>query len=385
MNDDTTKTITPNITPSSEAPNKDFFKEAVQAILPEDKIKQKLGDLDQEWTDDRVEPVKTLDDQEKLLIYEKLQVAELPFDWKIQLERLNHLEKQQVDYNQIKEELTGWTDTFGIIKPQEVENGIKELTEKLIKTEAELKTWKDIFGDQTAEEVEGNRSDLVEKYQLAENVLEEWDRAFMGQSAQQVKQIEKELNEWKQTWGNRELTQVKEEWEILNKRPPLTITAKQFFDDYARRKPLAVGQKETQELIKAKEQLSEVEKENGQLWKTIREFLAHERTRRYVVVEPIIPGQTEKEIVKLLDKTEREWADYLQTGNTENYPLSVNLKDNEEKKEQAQQILTWIAEAKNSQDYQQLFEKWSGGKEYNDQYDFDGSLYLLKKYLEKIK
>jgi hypothetical protein len=83
-----------------------------------------------------------------------------------------------------------------------------------------------------------------------------------------------------------------------------------------------------------------------------------------------------------LEKTTSEWSEYLQNGSSiKNSKLVFTLRD-EDSKTQAQQILTWIEEDKQAQDYQQLFEKWNGGSEYDSKYDFDGSLYLLKKYLE---
>jgi hypothetical protein len=44
-----------------------------------------------------------------------------------------------------------------------------------------------------------------------------------------------------------------------------------------------------------------------------------------------------------------------------------------------------VRQARNKQiDYQQLFQNWAGGKDYNKERDFDGgSLYFLSSNLEK--
>jgi hypothetical protein len=52
---------------------------------------------------------------------------------------------------------------------------------------------------------------------------------------------------------------------MLKKRPMLPLTEKKFFDDYARRKPLAVNKKESEELTQIKNQAEEIQKENKQL------------------------------------------------------------------------------------------------------------------------
>jgi len=45
---------------------------------------------------------------------------------------------------------------------------------------------------------------------------------------QEIKKIGKELAEWKQSFNNRELAEIKGKWESLNKRPDITITTQQF-------------------------------------------------------------------------------------------------------------------------------------------------------------
>jgi hypothetical protein len=127
---------------------------------------------------------------------------------------------------------------------------------------------------------------------------------------------------------------------MLKKRPMLALTEKDFFDDYARRKPLAVNKKESEELAQIKNQAEEYQKENKQLWLTISQFLAQERTKRYVVADPITADQADRLIIELLEKTTSEWSEYLQNGSSiKNSKLVFTLRD-EDSKTQAQQILT---------------------------------------------
>ncbi|CAG8834839.1 20673_t:CDS:1, partial [Gigaspora margarita] len=56
-----------------------FFSEIVKSHLPEETIKEKIGPL-KEAKGQRVEPVKTATDQEKIDAYDKLEVEKLPED-----------------------------------------------------------------------------------------------------------------------------------------------------------------------------------------------------------------------------------------------------------------------------------------------------------------
>lgn len=376
---------------NSTTNNPSLYGQLVKSHLPEETIKQKIGDLG-EWAEEGVEPILTPDAQQKIDAYdewEKLGVKDLPKDWKNQLVRLKHLEGVLTNYEEIKTELDGWKNTFTNQKPQELQEKITELEQNFTNKETELKTWTDIFGDQTAWEVEENRSELVEKYQETNRNLEEWQTIFSWQSPQEVQQkiidLEKNLSEWTQFFGNRELKEVEEEWEFLKKRPALAITEKKFFDDYARREPLTISKKRSEELLTEKNKSIQYQGENKELWRVIGNFLNSEQRKAYALSKPVSTfDQAQQAIAELLEKTEQNWQDYL--NNSDEYLADSKLDLTlwkEENKQKAKEILTWIGEAKKTSDYQTLFEKWNGGKEYNKKYDFDGvSLYLLGKYLE---
>jgi hypothetical protein len=95
-------------------------------------------------------------------------------------------------------------------------------------------------------------------------------------------------------------------------------------------------------------------------------------------------------IAELLERAEREWDEYLNKGdgkweNIANVNLVLGLSWdgkialNEENKAKARQILIWVGEARKTQNYQKLFEDWT---KFGREYDFDGTLRLLGKYLE---
>jgi len=68
------KEIAPEI-----APNKELFQEIIkEANLPEEKVKQALPNLDKAAAEDRIEPIKTATDQEKINAYDSLETKGLP-------------------------------------------------------------------------------------------------------------------------------------------------------------------------------------------------------------------------------------------------------------------------------------------------------------------
>ena len=80
----------------------------------------------------------------------------------------------------------------------------------------------------------------------------------------------------------------------------------------------------------------------------------------------------------------KKYENYLQSSSLDK-ELDFELSIYPDKKDRIKQVLEWIAEAKETKDYQKLYEKWNGGKGYNKENDFvDGSLSLLKKYLDVI-
>ena len=367
-NTPTNNPIDPTLTPAKDTPNKKFFTDLLTAYLPEDKIKQILGDLDgKKWNNDTIEPVKTTKDQEKINAYDNLKVKDLPSDWENQLARLKYLEGQLSNYTQIQEELKGWTDTFTNQQPVQVQEEITNLEESK---------------KQTEETLNAKIKELEES--LDRSIKESQKIALV--SIEKIQALETELEEWKGTWNGQELKEVKVEWDLLNKRPDLAITEQEWWDDYARRQPLAISNLEKQELEKAKEKVKVVQEEKKEILQTINQYLANECTKRFVLVDSVsTPEQAETKIIKLLEGTREKWTNYLTPSDNiadQELKLILTLTD-QEKKSRAYQIIAWIEEAQSTQDYQTLFERWSGATIYNKEYDYDaGSLYLLGKYLE---
>lgn len=385
------------------------FVKIVKSYLSKEIIKEKLGDLDKGRKTEVIEPVLTKDDQDKLIAYEDLKVEELPNDWEKQLLRKEELEKDQADYIQKKEELKGWTDIFGNQTPQEIQEKISKLEERpdisqstwgdhkdrkpleeYNQIKEELDGWKDAFKDQSPSEVEEDKKSLLEKYNSTDSELKEWQNCFPNQSSEQIKnekeELTKKLNEWTQAWENKELSEVRKEWDNLKKRPDIPIKEKQWWDDYACRQPLAKTKLEREELIKEKDRNLQLEKENEDLWSTVERFLENGRIRKYILAKPVLNEKdAEMAIAEMLEEVERKWQEYLESDENKNIAtkeLKLDLIYDKEKRERSYQILNWIKEARMTLDYQTLLERWSEGKHYNKKYDFDGSLYLLGKYLE---
>ena len=398
--------------------NKEFFNEAITSRIPKEKVEEHIGSLDTKWKEGEGEkPILTEEDQKKLDDYKRLEVKELPEDWKKQLLRKEELERKVADYEENKKSLEGWTNTFkeeDEKTPQQVADKIKNLTEKNKKVEEELNTWKKIFGDKHPSKVEEEKNDHSKQSQDAENELKGWREDFPEQNSKKVKQkiqdLEKNLGEWTKNWNDWDLEKVKKEWALLNERPDIGITDKEFWDDYNRREPLNKSQGGQQELTKEKEKGEKYLKENKQLYFIVNEFLEHGRTKRYVLSKAV---RTERDaldaIAELLETVEKEWTDYLawkpysveenveKRIATKRLELGLSWIDkdrqqhditwNKEKKERAKQVLIWIDKARKGgkrEDYQELFKDWSGGDKYNREYDYDGSLLLLDRYL-KVK
>ena len=130
---------------------------------------------------------------------------------------------------------------------------------------------------------------------------------------------------------------------------------------------------------------------NRKFFTAISNYQKAERTKRYVLAKLNKPALTIKQareaIMDLLEETEQRWSDYLdgsQENITEqNNSLGLSFYE-EEKEKRARQVLAWIKEARSTLDYEKLFERWSGSQEYNEENDYDGSLYLLGDLL-KVK
>jgi len=339
-----------------------------QPLLTEDEIKQKIGDLTIPWKDDTSEPVKTATDEQKLILYDKLRVFNLPFDWELRFERLKVLDKNQDSIDTIKTELKTWTDTFPEKKPQDVKDHIKGLEDKLSLTEKDLK-------------------DQIKALQDKLNIANSSNQQAIGDKDKEIKDLKDELKGWKESFG-KDLGKAKDEYIDLLKRPDIPITNKQFWDDYSLRWTKEHSDKIEKDLKESQGQTDQFWKEKQALWRIIEKFLSDELKNKYIFAKPIITKEQAKSAIdNLLIDVEHKWSDYLEknTVTPQNIMLGFVLTNDISKRPKALQVLDWIREVQNKQiDYQQLFTKWSGGDSYNKENDFDGgSLCLLANYLEK--
>jgi hypothetical protein len=76
MNDKENKNQTKSEETTSDS-DQTFFSEIVKSHLPEETIKEKIGEL-KEAKGQRVEPIKTATDQEKIAAYDNLETQGLP-------------------------------------------------------------------------------------------------------------------------------------------------------------------------------------------------------------------------------------------------------------------------------------------------------------------
>ena len=122
--------------------NRQFFEEVIQNSNLSLEDKKKIGEF-KDFKNDTAGEVLKVDDKEKIIAYDKLNVKKLPGDWELKLERLKEFEKHEADYLKRKEELKSWTDIFEEKKPLEVQQEIKELEEKNKEIAEELKVEKE--------------------------------------------------------------------------------------------------------------------------------------------------------------------------------------------------------------------------------------------------
>ena len=367
--------MTNEIKTSETGLNQKFFKEIIENSRLSEEYKKRLGDLNREWKSDQTKEILKEEDKSKIQTYEELEVKDLPKDWRAQLVRLKHLEVLLADYEPQIEELKNWKECFGEQKALEVQ-------EKITNLETEYNTFKQKSEEQIQE--------LTKKCELAENKVQDWEQSFPNQTAsivyQEKEELKEKLGEWIENWGGKELEEIRAEWEELKKRPDIVITEQQFYDDFVKREKIEQSKLKDEELTEEKKKVEKYQEKNRKLWLTINDFLKAVRIKRYALMKPVKTiKQAREAISELLEETEKRWSDYLE-GNEENIAeksLELGLSFwQEEKEKQARQILQWIKQARVTLDYEALFEKWSGDKEYKEENDFDGSLCLLGKWLE---
>ncbi|CFW92972.1 protein of unknown function [endosymbiont DhMRE of Dentiscutata heterogama] len=355
--------------------NQKFFKEVIENSQLSEESKKRLGDLEKGWKNDQPKEILKEEDKSKIQTYEELEVKDLPKDWRDQLTRLKYLEGLLADYEPKIEELKTWTDTFGEKKPLEVQ-------EKFTNLEEEYNT----FRQKSEEQIQ----ELTKKCELAENKVKEWEQSFPNQTALTVQQeneeLKKNLGEWIENWGGKELEEVRAEWEELEKRPDIAITSQQFWDDYVRREKIEQSKLKDEELQKEREKVKKLTEKNRKLFFAVNSYKKAIRTKKYTLMKPVKTiKQAREAIAELLQETENGWNYYLE-GNDENITkatLELGLSTWErEKEKQVQQILEWIKEARVTLDYEKLLERWNNIIKENEENDFDGTPYLLKKLLE---
>jgi hypothetical protein len=372
--------------------SKEVFNTILKEYLTPEEITEHLKNIEgTKWKEDEALRILTPEEQKKVDDYDRLKVKNLPEDWEKQLLRKDWLEKNQVDYEQVKKDLGEWTKAFSPKTPSQVLDLINAKEKDSSKAKDELDKWKNIFPDQDYTGVKDKIDSLNAKVDSLGGKLKEWERAFPEQTADKVRKevddLKAKLKEWGKNFDDKDLTKAKDEWEALKKRPDIPITQKEFWDDYARREKTSVSEARNKELTGAKKNLKESNKERESLWLTIGKFLEAGRIKRYILSRPIKDVKDARNaIAELLEKTETQWELYLKSSEKENLAvknldLILTFKD-EKIRERAKQVLSWIKEARTTFEYQKLFERWSGGPKYNVEYDYDGSLYLLWKYLE---
>lgn len=356
--------------------NQKFFKEVIESSHLSKEDKKRLGDLDKGWKNDQVKEILKEEDKSKIQVYEDLEVKDLPKDWRPRLTRQKYLEKLLADYEPKIEELKTWTDTFEEQKPSEVQ-------EKFTNLEVEYNTFKQKSEEQIQE--------LTKKCELAENKVREWELTFPNQTAATVQQekeeLKKNLGEWTENWGGKELAEVKTEWEELQKRPNIEITESEFWDDYVRREKREQSKLREEELTKLKEKVKNLTEKNRKLFFAVNSYLKAIRTKKYTLMKPVKTiKQAREAIAELLEETEKGWSYYLEgSENIAEKSLELGLSTwDGEKEKQIRQILEWIKEARVTLDYETLLERWNNiiKKDEGEENDFDGTPYLLEKLLE---
>ena len=358
--------------------NRKFFESLVESsnLSPEDK--KGLGEF-KDFKNDTVGEVLKKEDKPKIKAYEELKVKDLPTDWELKLARIKEIESHEADYLQKKEELKVWTDTFKEKTPSQIQEVINLLEEKNKEISEELITEK-------------------EKHALTEKELKEWEENFLNQSAFQLKEkvneLEAKVKEWTQFFDYRELEEIKQEITELRKRPELPISEQKFWDDYAQRKSLEQSDLDMKALEEERKKSAQLESENNYFRQCADRILENIRIRRYALSKPVITVEdSQLEITNLLERTRKRYEDYLKNNAEQSSSewthkeLDFELSIYPNKKNKIKQVLEWIKNAQETQDYKKLYELWNGekSKEYNIKNDFvDGSLSLLKKYLEVI-
>ncbi|MCE8169268.1 MAG: hypothetical protein I3273_04055 [Candidatus Moeniiplasma glomeromycotorum] len=349
-----------------EGINREFFQQIIENSNLSEEDKKKIGEF-KEFKNDKVGEILKVGDEDKIKAYERLNVKDLPEDWKFKLERLKHLERLLAENEPKIAELKEWKEVFGEKKPLEIQGEIKKTAEENNKIKEELKEEK-------------------EKHNLTEQELKNWEGIFPNQNPilvkEKIKELEEKVKEWTQFFDYRELEEIKKEIEELRKRPDISISENDFYDDYAKRKSIRQSELDREELEKEKQKVIELSQERERFLQAANYVLEIIKKRRYALDKPVATTeQAQEAIAELLEETLLKWENYSQ-GDTSDQELTLELSIYPDKKVWVQQVLEWIREAQGSKDYKKLFERWNDGFGYNKEKVLGGSLSLLRRYLE---
>ena len=134
-----------------------------------------------------------------------------------------------------------------------------------------------------------------------------------------------------------------------------------------------------------KEEITELKTEKDGLAQALKEYDSAGFQKPLVLTESIQTLKQANEAIKrLLERIEKEWRAYLFSTDpniAENSPtLGAFFQDLAERRK-GKKILSWIIQAQTSEDYQELFDKWTNCTEY----DYDDSRSELMELLDRKK
>ncbi|CAG8542143.1 36825_t:CDS:10 [Gigaspora margarita] len=136
---------------SNQKHESQIFSQILASNLPPKKIKEKLGDIYKKRDEDMALKALAQIEQQKIRAYDKLEVKDLPKDWKVQLKN-NKVEIQELTskINQKTEELKKWIKQFPNHTPEQI---YQERQEDRKNTRL-LKEWTDRFAEKKPGEIE---------------------------------------------------------------------------------------------------------------------------------------------------------------------------------------------------------------------------------------
>ncbi|MCE8163846.1 MAG: hypothetical protein I3273_06270 [Candidatus Moeniiplasma glomeromycotorum] len=317
---------TENDITSQNNPNQLFFDQTLKAHLTETRIKEKLGNISQNWKKEEINEL--IEDEKKIADYDRLKIKDLPENWKEQLDKIPQLENNQEkhqsqdlkpqDYDQVKQELNEWKQIFIHQTPQEVAQQIKGLEQRpdISQTTWEdyqnrksssefqevtdkLKEWENTFTDQTPSEAGNERTVLNER----EKELKQWEEHFPQQTPKEVKgkieQLNQRPNISEQDWNNKQ-----EENERLNgELEKANISLKKWEETFSKQ---GGANEVQQEITNLKKEWAKKDQEYNRAIKELEKWIR--------VLESQEPEKVKKKITELSQRpnipiSEQQWWD----------------------------------------------------------------------------